>query len=75
MHPYILVHRHTKRQTAFEKEIIRMGGGGEVKMRQNLETSIFYNTFSYHTHEKSNKKFWEELIAYFPLIRHGLHIK
>jgi hypothetical protein len=24
---------------------------------------------------KNNKKFWEELIAYFPLIRHGLHRK
>jgi hypothetical protein len=22
-----------------------------------------------------NKKFWEELIAYFPLIRHGSHSK
>jgi hypothetical protein len=25
--------------------------------------------------KKYNKKFWEELIAYFPLIRHGLHRK
>jgi hypothetical protein len=25
--------------------------------------------------ETINKKFWEELIAYFPLIGHGLHKK
>jgi hypothetical protein len=24
---------------------------------------------------EENKKFWEELIAYFPLIRHGPHRK
>jgi hypothetical protein len=26
-------------------------------------------------HFFNNKKFWEELITYFPFIRHGLHIK
>jgi hypothetical protein len=25
--------------------------------------------------ERKGKKFWEELTAYFPLIRHGPHIK
>jgi hypothetical protein len=24
---------------------------------------------------REDKKFWEELIAYFPLIRHGSHTK
>jgi hypothetical protein len=31
-------------------------------------SSIFHND---NTYLESNKKFWEELIAYFPLIRHG----
>jgi hypothetical protein len=30
---------------------------------------------SVSSHPNNNEKFWEELIAYVPLIRHGLHIK
>jgi hypothetical protein len=37
-------------------------------MRDNLITGI-------HGYMSQNKKFWEELIAYFPLIRHGQHRK
>jgi hypothetical protein len=69
---YILVHRHTKRQTAFEKEIFRIQRGLKHKNVSESRDKYFLQYFSYHIHEKSNKKFWEELIVYFPLIWHGL---
>jgi hypothetical protein len=40
-----------------------------------LMTAIYTNHSSGHHVSYKNKKFWEELILYFPLARHGPHIK
>jgi hypothetical protein len=41
--------------------------GGENKSKFTIEGNT--------TNINTNKKFWEDLIAYFPLIRHGPHRK
>jgi hypothetical protein len=62
-----------KRQRAKEYERCRVSGnagleGGKRSRRWNVKTAK-------RQYAQYNKKFWEELITFFPLIRHGPHRK
>jgi hypothetical protein len=49
--------------------------GAAASMATCACIEIDYKPFRLTRYKINNNKFWEELIAYFPLIRHGPHRK